>query len=334
MNLILIFSSVSLAADEASEDNRAYTLQNAENPTLKKSLEVLEKTQQTVGRYVYTAGEKIDLFFGDEEADIEQRGSQLKVQLPTWFYEDGNYDSSLQFRVQLDLPRTNHSWNLFITSYQQGVAETNQGYIETDNSTQEAKFQEPENDLGSIGVFYNLLEERNILAKFDFGINIEGPTNLNPFIRLSGRYNKDLSQKWNSRLYQSVFLESYRGFAWDLRQIFDYEMDSSHLFRSQTSAEWWHGSDFFGVNQKELLFHKINSRRVLAYYGYVQWDNSPGDFELTEIAVGINLREKLYKDWLYGEIEPKLTSRAENNFSNAYPSIMFMLEMQFYDAAK
>lgn len=51
---------------------------------------------------------------------------------------------------------------------------------------------------------------------------------------------------------------------------------------------------------------------------------------MDDVSIGFNWREKLYKDWLYAELEPKLTWEREENFSKAEPSLMLMLEMHFY----
>jgi hypothetical protein len=44
----------------------------------------------------------------------------------------------------------------------------------------------------------------------------------------------------------------------------------------------------------------------------------------------MNWREKLYKDWLFGEIEPRATWRAEDDFKTPDLSVIFQLEMRFY----
>ncbi|GKT11523.1 MAG: hypothetical protein ISEC1_P0487 [Thiomicrorhabdus sp.] len=299
---------------------------------LEGSLGILEDTQRTFGEYIYSAGERIDLFFGDDNEDLIHRGSQLKVRFPVRFYENGDIDTNIQFSAQLDLPRTNHRWKLFMASYQQSMDDSNENISTTRGSTvATGRAASVENDVGSIGLFYDLLSQNNITGKLDFGVNLSSLTVLDPFVRLKGRHSTKLFSQLVSQQTQRLFWEGRKGVSWDLQQVFDYDLNGSTLLRSQTSGLWWIGGEYLELNQKLIAFNTVNSDRVVAYYAYWQWDDSlGGPIRQTEITTGINVRERLHKDWLFIEVEPRLKLRVEDNFKKVEASILIMLEMMFY----
>ena len=325
---LFIYGSITQANTEVS----CAACDESESSTLDSSLDLLEKTQSTLGDYVYTAGEKIDLFFGADSDDLIYRGSQLKVMFPVRFYDNGDIDTSIQFSAQLDLPRTNHRWKLFVTSYQQSMDNTPDNISTTGSSTvSRGQGASSANEVGSVGLFYDLLSQNNFSSKLDFGVNLGGSTGLDPFVRLRVRHNAEITEGFNSQQTQRLFWESHKGVSWDMQQVFDYEFDDSLLLRSQTSGLWWIDGEYLELNQKLIAFNTINEDRVVAYYAYWQWDDSlSGPIRQTEVAAGINVRERLYKDWLFGEVEPRLKARVEDNFQNVEVSVLFMLEMLFY----
>ena len=328
----MAINSCSVLAEEPKPAPEAldYSFQNVENTTVKDSLDVLATTQTTLGRYVHTAGEKIDLFFGNENSDLINKGSQLKVYLPFRFYERQDFETSLNFSLHLELPRTNRRWNLFVSSYQQSVADSNQTERDSSSLATSTAQNESQNEIGSLGLFYDLFEDKNIVTKLDFGVNVLGLTDLDPFIRLRARHHTALSVDITSSQTQRIYWEGRDGYTWDMRQVFDLEQSEKNLIRSRSAARWWITGEALEFNQRFSIFHTVSKRRILGYYAYWQWDDSLGPMQQTEIATGVNVRDKLYKDWLYGEIEPKLTWRVEDHFKRSEFSILFMLEMIFY----
>ncbi len=307
-----------------------YTFQQTENTTLISTLESLEDAQKILGKYVNDAGERIDLFFGRDTSNVTFKGSQLDILLPVVLYDSGSLTTSASFRAQIDLPRTQYRWKLFIASFEQTLEDTPQTLSGIGESTNVANTGAVEdNNSNSLGALYQLFEMENTKANIDLGINASSLIEYTPFIRLKLRYRKRLTPKLTSRLTQNTFWSTARGGAIDLKQTFDYEYRKDLLLRSQSSAIWWN-DEYTQFNQKAVLFNKLNAHRVHAYYLQGHWDNSLGSVSFQRLSSGVNWREKLYKEWLFAELEPKLTWQVDDNFREPIASVMLMLEMRFY----
>jgi hypothetical protein len=152
----------------------------------------------------------------------------------------------------------------------------------------------------------------------------------NPYARLRTRYKSQLSEKLLSRTTQDLYLERSRGGAIETEQVFDYQWQPKELFRSQTTGVWWHEEGDYLLNQKGTWYQTINAHRVHAYYVSGNWQMDNENVVFNDLSVGMNWREKLYKDWLFGEIEPRAIWLAEDNFETPDLSLRFQLEMRFY----
>jgi len=84
------------------------------------------------------------------------------------------------------------------------------------------------------------------------------------------------------------------------------------------------------INQKSILFDKINSFRAIAYFVGGNWNIDNQDTLFESVSLGMNWRERVYKDWLFAELEPRASWYESNNFSEPVYSLRLMLEMHFY----
>jgi hypothetical protein len=318
-------------AAEKTPQSTEYLLQNSQSPTLKLVLNKLEKWQAGMGQYVDSSGERLDRFFGDDEFDVTRKGSRLDLLLPTTFYDNGKTTTGLNFRAQIDLPRTNHRWKIVLTSFEDSLYDDQSGQTTPNNpNTASTAISGEEDQTTSLGARYMLFTKKNSFSHLDFGLKFTDLIDPNPFGRFRTRFKSELSNKLSSRTTNDVYLERARGGALDTEQVFDYQLQSKQLLRSQTSGVWWHERGDYLLNQKGIWYKTINPHRVRAYYisGNWQIDNENANF--TDVSVGMNWREKLYKEWLFGEIEPKAIWREDDNFQTPDLSLMLKLEMRFY----
>jgi CheY-specific phosphatase CheX len=330
INLTLVFVPIITFAEPAS-GSLDYTFQQTDSAALISTLEVLEEAQEMMGKYVSDTGEMIDLFFGRDTTNVTFKGSQLDILLPVVIDDSGSLKTSANFRAQIDLPRTHYRWKLFIASFEQTLVDTPQALSSIGESANVANTGTlDDNNSNSLGALYQLFEMENTKANIDLGLNASSLIEYSPFIRVKLRYRKRLTTELTSRLTQNTFWSTARGGALDLKQTFDFDYRKDVLLRSQTAAIWWNDDGYTQINQKAVLFNKLNAHRVHAYYLRGQWDNTSGAMQFQELATGINWREKLYKEWLFAELEPKLTWRKDGDFKQPIASILLMLEMRFY----
>jgi len=329
---------------EADEQNRVnteqtpetlqpteYLLQHSQNPTLKSFLTKFAGWQASMGQYVDSSGERIDLFFGGNQIDVTHKGSRIDVLLPTTFYDNGKITTGLNFRVQIDLPRTNRRWKVVLTSYEDSLYNDQSGQTTSNKpNTASTEISGEEDKTTTVATRYMLFAKKNAFSHLDFGLKFTDLIDPNPYGRFRTRYKSALSEKLSSRTTNDVYLERARGGSIETQQVFDYQWQPKDLLRSQTTGVWWHERGDYQLNQKGVWYNIINPHRVHAYYisGNWQIDNENANF--TDISVGMNWREKIYKEWLFGEIEPKAIWREDNNFKTPDLSLMLQLEMRFY----
>ena len=329
-----LFSSASYSDESTPQTKSPETektpLEQVQNERIQSYLSELSNAHAYIGGYVHSAGEGIDNFFGDESSEVVQKGSRLIVYSPFTFYDNGETVSSLNFRALIDLPKTNHRWKILVSSFE-GDEEQNVNSVTNSeslsNTTQNTVAEGSQNTFAGRYLFN---ASKNTFSHIDIGLKFINYIEPNPYIQYKVRYKKELSEVLQSRTTQNIYFERDRGLAWEGRQVFDYQLDPKWLARSQTSGTWWRDDKEVLINQKAILFEKINSFRARAYFVEGNWNIDNQDALFTSVSLGVNWRERVFKDWLFAELEPRASWYESNNFSKPLYSLRLMLEMHFY----
>lgn len=313
---------------EVEETSTKPLLERLEKTPWQRYLEILSSGQSTVGKYIQSTGEEIDLFFGDEQLDVTTPSNSLKVYMPVTVYDHRKPVTDLNFKLQIDLPRTSKRWKLFISSFDENSnRQQNSDYIAEPAVTREAS-NDSENRVGGR---YLLLDQPNHIAQFDLGLKFENYVEPNPFVRFRDRLKFQLGEGLESRTTNTLYLEKEDGFGWQGEQVFDQVLDTSSLLRSQTNLYWWQEDEAFLIKQRFTHFQKVNAFRAKAYFWETLWQDENRELELSSTLIGVNLRERLYRDWLFAEVEPRVTWYYQDaSFEKPNYSLMLMLEMHFY----
>ncbi|MGM0541340.1 MAG: hypothetical protein ACQEQR_02740, partial [Pseudomonadota bacterium] len=215
-----------------SEEPTEYLFQNTKNPTLQLVFNKLEKWQASMGQYVDDSGERIDRFFGDNEAQVTRKGSQLDILLPTTLYENGKITTGLNFRAKIDLPRTNYRWNIILTSFADSLYNDQSGQtVPDDPDTASRVISGEEDSTTSVAARYMLFTKENSFTHVDFGLKFTDLIDPNPYGRFRTRYKANLSDNLLSRTTHDLYLERSRGGAIETKQVFDYQQQPKDLFR-------------------------------------------------------------------------------------------------------
>ncbi|WP_127471683.1 hypothetical protein [Thiomicrorhabdus aquaedulcis] len=320
-------------------------LEEIDSPAVNHRLNQLEVSQKAIGAYVQSLGERVDLFMGDNQVPLKQKGSRLDVLVPSTFYDDGKIQSTVRLRAIWDLPRTNQRWQVLLSSYEETLYEdstSTNSVSGVSGNTSKPSLQNPSTvydpnnteNTNSIAGRYLLNLGRNDFSYLDLGLNFTGLIDPNPYVRFKTRYKTPLSAQVLSRTTQNLFWERKYGVAWEAQQVFDYQYQATDLLRSQTTGTWWHDASEYRLNQRAVWFKTINPHRVHSYYVDGNWTFTAQSAALTTTSIGVNWRERLYKDWLFSEVEPKVSWSEDTQFNTPVLSLLLMLEMRFYDVAK
>lgn len=335
---LLIVSALFSSASYSDENNlktpkpkvEVTILEKVENERIQSYLSELSNAHAYIGGYVHSVGEGIDNFFGDESSEVVQKGSRLIVYSPFTFYDNGETVSSLNFRALIDLPKTNHRWKILVSSFEGDEEQNVNSVTNAESLTTNTQNTVSEGSQNTLAGRYLFNASKNTFSHIDIGLKFINYIEPNPYIQYKVRYKKELSEVLQSRTTQKIYLERDRGLAWEGRQIFDYQMDPKWLARSQTSGTWWRDDKEVLINQKAILFEKINSFRARAYFVEGNWNIDNQDALFTSASLGVNWRERVFKDWLFAELEPRASWYESNDFSEPLYSLRLMLEMHFY----
>lgn len=314
-----------------SDSTREYFLEGADNPVLNTSLKYIDSFQSWLGDHVDNVGERADTFFGSEQSFDRSKGSRLDVLFPMRYGKDGTLSTELKYRAKIELPRTNQRWHLIVESVDENLRSDSNG--NSASPTVVASNGESE-ETTSVGLRFMIGVKDYTFSFVDVGLNFRNLVEPDPFARIRGEYKWELTDKFTSRMNQNLFWENFRGVGLNSRQTFDYAATQEDLLRSETDGTWWDKGQYYDLNHNFIMFHKINEHRGVSYNVGWNWNTLEKGFHLNSYNVGINVRERIYKKWLFFEIEPRVSFFEEDEFTTADPSITFTFEIQFYNRAK
>ena len=278
-----------------------------------------------MGDYVQNAGERLDGFFGSDDLEIMSSKNRLIIYTPITFYQGGKNSSDISFRLQVDLPRTNYRWKLFVDSFAEDEESDNL------NNLDQSDNQNLDDNQNRIGGRYLVNNTENRITQTDVGMKFMNFIEPNPYIEFKDRFKNDLNYGVQSRTTNTILLERDEGLAWEGDQVFDKKTSEEGLLRSQTRLNWWHRDELARLKQRFVYFHKFSAYRANAYYIDANWLADDQKHRFDSVSLGVNWREQLYRDWLFFEVEPRSTWY-ENYGQLTQPaySLRLMLEMRFY----
>lgn len=314
------------------ENHSVSFFEGVQNQTLKKSLQTLEAWQYDFGRVFDDSVDGLDRWLGGSDEEVKRKQSRLILYFPNTFYENGSVHH-LKFRASIDLPRSKNRWQLMLSSFDETSIDSpdNRTPGTTLKPFEQQNVNDPANSEASISLQRILHQGDHQLLTFRLGMKFQGITNPNPYGRLSHQITQHFDHSnVTSQTDNNLILEHIRGFVLESRQSFNLPDAKGNLYCSQTTGTWLKEDEQYLINQRFTKFDKILPHRYYAYFLDANWRLDKDVKQLESYAVGFNWREKLYKDWLYAELEPRITWYEEQDFNQANPSLMFMLEMHFY----
>ncbi|MBN2647377.1 MAG: hypothetical protein JXR44_06300 [Thiotrichales bacterium] len=300
-------------------------LETTPSPRMRHSVALFEELSFDVGGYLDEVAQKLDMYLGDESIEVKPEPSELRLFLPLTLYDDPRVASKPRFRLYLDLPRLRHRAKLVVSSFD----ETDPNVTEDGSETliEASKDRENVGTQGtSIATQYELKSTQRQKLRFDLGLRVS-QFQPNPYVRLRHLYQKPLAIGVMSRTEQNLIYERQRHLVWDLRQTLDYPKQQN-LWRSVSRGTWLNDEERFLLSQRFSVFYQISPKRVRSYFlegrGYVENSQTHED----QLFVGMNWRERLYKQRLFAEVEPRLSWFDEDRFRDANLSLNLVLEMR------
>ena len=258
------------------------------------SVQWLDRPHAYMSRRVYLISDRIDRFF-DETGDEEAGESRVKVVADTAIRERQSTRVKARADVRLDLPGLERRWNLFL----QNVDLREDGIGDRD-----------EEDRAAAGLRVLLRQTPLTRAHVDGGVRGSGGP------ALFGRARWRWQQTWDphlARATQFFVWHSRDGFKETTRLEYEYSLASCYLFQLRGDVTWSEFDPGVGWTQRVVLARVLERRYGWALFGGASGVTRPRDV-MERTRAGVRHRTRLYRDWLFVDVEPYVEFEREHKF--------------------
>lgn len=309
----LLLASLPCAWAVASESEPA-------EPSEEGYLDYLNAPHAWFSQRVGRLSRQIDSYFGSPDVYDEVSGSYVEIELGQQFAEAGDSESIADFRIKVDLPRTEHRFKLLLESVSEDLDPRN------DNPARERRGER--DDAESSGVFAGLrrvfVETAGLQVSTDAGIKVRTPPEA--FARARLRRTWPLGA-WQLRFKEGLFWFDDEGAGQTTELDLDRRLSERFALRASSRYQWLDDTDEWRLGHGLALYQILGSRNSLAYEVGVQASNRPV-LRSEHYRIGVRFRRRVHEDWLFLSLVPDVFWRREEGFQPE-PGFLIELEMLF-----
>ena len=289
---------------------------------------LLDRTQRAVYTVVNNTSRWFDGFFGSSELDENVDVSPGLLAAGTQWDERDDFDNRLRLKARIPLPALERRTSLLF-----GRGDT-EDFV--DGSASDAidtlpdRFNDFEDEDWLLGLGYN--RNGSLTRGFDFSVGASLSSSIDPFARVSYRWNKTYGDSWLWRLRPRVFWQEDRGTGASLSSILDYAVNDSWLLRSWLILIAEDDVEGMGWTADFSAYHSVNQKNAFAYSAFATGETR-NEVELQDFGVEFRYRRRVFREWLFLELSTRISwprefvvERRESNFG-----LGVELEMQFGD---
>jgi len=257
----------------------------------------LEKMHSDFGDRILDLSDRLDDFFGDPRLESEAGLTRYRVRSELLLGEGGGLNFGVKVRGHAVFPRTRQRLGFFLESVREDVltdfedllgdpAENPDGLIAAEDVSglRAALFSNPRGRLS-----------------LDGGLKLSKDPKTR--VRLRWQEDHDLDNLWSVRFIQSLEHREESGFGERSQLRFERAIEDQ-MIRFGLEGVWFEAQPFEAIFTTSY-FVPIDERTVLRFNGDLTGilGNEPAR---TGVGVGIGIRRRLYKEWLFGEIAPRV----------------------------
>jgi hypothetical protein len=308
------------------EEGDIEDLASPSDPEDKEAL--LDRTQRTVYEVVNGTSQWFDSFFGSTELAEGANVSRGLVSVGSrWDQRDG-FKPRFRLKARFPLPALKQRGRFLIG---RGDADELIDGSEGDTGdTLPGQFNDIEDDDWLLGLGYSRNGE---MAKgFGLGVGIKLSSPVEPFVRVTYRWNRDFGEKWLWRLRPLVFLQKERGAGASINSIVDYVVNPSWLVRSWIILVSEDEVDGLGWTNNFIAYQSLSSRNALSYSVFISGETRNA-VKTQDFGIEFRYRKRIGREWLFMELSTSvswprefLEEVRESNFG-----VGIDFEMQFGD---
>ena len=289
---------------------------------------LLDRTQRTVYEVVNGTSQWFDSFFGSTELAEGANVSRGLLSVGTrWDQRDG-FKPRVRLKARFPLPALKQRGRFLIG---RGDADELIDGSEGDTGdTLPGGFNDFEDDDWLLGLGYS--RDSEMARGFDLGVGIKLSSPVEPYARVTYRWNKAFGEDWLWRMRPRVFWQKERGAGASINSIVDYVVSPTWLLRSWIILVSEDEVDGLGWTNNFIAYQSLSSRDALSYSVFVSGETRNA-VETQDVGFELRYRKRIGREWLFMELStgiswPRefLEEVRESNFA-----VGIDFEMQFGD---
>jgi hypothetical protein len=233
----------------------------------------------------------VDSFFGHPREIEDEARSQIRIRPQLDWDEEDGWDWKLRATGRLHLPRTSDRLSVVFSG--------------NDGDFQE-EFYDPSiatGDDSAAGVQYQVRRKKRSAAYLFAGAK-SGPN-----VKLGGRYRfvDGLWENASYRFSEEVFWVGGDGFTSRTRLDLNQSLSENTLLRWANRVDYGEKTNGGEWVTRLSWIRRLSQRQAFRVFGFVRGDTDPE--LLKNRGVGLSLRRRWLRDWLFVELEPQYSWR-------------------------
>lgn len=265
---------------------------------------LLDYAHELLGAKANFLANKLDSFFATERADDEFGRTRIRIRSQYLVREQAMGELVNLYRINLRLPHLEKKFR-----YEFG------GLDKDDELSPEEVSELKKNKVKPIWIFNS-----------DLGVS----ASINPAFTLSSRLRRNF--EGNFFIYrlseQLTFTSDQTGFIETTNFDFDHQINDTLLFRFINLKQWRMTEKDFYTNHGPTLIQQLGENSALNYSATTQTVIIDGVWYVDNYRLSFDLRQNLYKQWIYFDIIPGIDF-PKNKAFRRNPFITFQLEVLF-----
>ena len=289
---------------------------------------LLDRTQQTVFNVVNTSSQWFDGFFGATEADRKEDVSRGRLNVGAfWDQRDGTKER-IRLKARIPLPAAKRRAHLVLG--RGDVDDFVDGSQSSEVDSLPDRFNDIEDDDWLLGVGYN--RRGGIARGWNFGVGVRLATPLEPYVRATYRWNRNLGDAWLWRVQPRVFWQNQRGVGASFTNILDYAYSPNWMFRSWTILQGEDEIEGLGWTQQFTAYQGLSRKDALSYSLFARGETL-NEVPLIDYGVELRYRKRIAREWFFLILSTRLNWPREFTIEQRESNFGFGIEfeMQFGD---
>lgn len=262
----------------------------------------------------------LDSFFYDENYLAEENRTRLRLSLRTFTESGEGTEFKVKVSLRLSLPQLENRLQLFVSNKPDDIDTTDSAIPSPEDRDEDRSL--------AVGLRYYAKETEKHNLSLSGGLRYRDDSPV-AYVQPRYRYFKSLSH-WDLRFIEKLSWYTDTGFEsrsdLQLERLFSQRL----FFRTLTRLDWYEEEDGVFPQLSFLLRRPLDENRVLAFQmdNYFETEPDPGLDEWESTVFRFAYRRRVWRKWLWFEIEPQVAFRRDDDYS-ATPGLRLKLEGDF-----